>query len=216
MVPQTHYARSGDVRIAYQVVGQGPFDLVFVPGFISNLDQAWDSPGFSHLLQRLASFSRLIVFDKRGTGLSDRVGPIPTLEQRMDDVRAVMDAVGSERAAVMGISEGGAMAMLFAATYPERTRSLVLYGTYAHFPTFAPIAGGLDNFINKLDDIWGTGASIKTFAPEGANDPQIAAWWARFERASASPSAVAALLRMNSEIDVRPVLSAIWVPTIVI
>ncbi len=216
MVPQTHYARSGDVRIAYQVVGQGPFDLVFVPGFISNLDQAWDSPGFSHLLQRLASFSRLIVFDKRGTGLSDRVGPIPTLEQRMDDVRAVMDAVGSERAAVMGISEGGAMAMLFAATYPERTRSLVLYGTYAHFPTFAPIAGGLDNFINKLDDIWGTGASIKTFAPEGANDPQIAAWWARFERASASPSAVAALLRMNSEIDVRPVLSAIRVPTIVI
>ena len=211
-----HYARSGDVRIAYQVVGNGPFDLVFVPGFISNLDAAWDHVGFSHLLTRLAAFSRLIVFDKRGTGLSDRVGQIADLEQRMDDVRAVMDAVGSERAAIMGVSEGGAMAMLFAATYPERTRSLVLYGTYAHFPTFAPIAGGLDNFIAKLDDLWGTGASIRTFAPEGANDPATAAWWPRFERSSASPSAVAELLRMNSEIDVRPILPVIRVPTLVV
>ena len=216
MVPKTHYARSGNVRIAYQVVGDGPFDLVFVPGFISNLDHHWDHPGFKHYLTRLASFSRLIVFDKRGTGLSDRVGQIPSLEQRMDDFRAVMDAVGSERAAIKGISEGGAMAMLFAATYPERTRALVLYGTYAHFPTWAPLAGGLDAFIGKLDDLWGTGASIKTFAPEGASDPQTVEWWARFERLSASPSAVAALLRMNSEIDVRHVLPAIRVPTIVI
>jgi class 3 adenylate cyclase/pimeloyl-ACP methyl ester carboxylesterase len=216
MVPQTHYARSGDVRIAYQVVGDGPFDLVLVPGFVSNLDHAWEHPGYKHLLTRLSSFARLIVFDKRGTGLSDRVGKVPSLEQRMDDVRAVMDAVNSERAAVQGVSEGGAMAMLFAATYPDRTRSLVLYGTYAHFPTWAPLAGGLDNFISKLDDLWGTGASIRTFAPEGANDPQHLAWWARFERSSASPSAVAQLLRMNEEIDVRSILPAIRVPTVVI
>jgi pimeloyl-ACP methyl ester carboxylesterase/class 3 adenylate cyclase len=214
VVPETHYARSGDVRIAYQVVGDGPFDLVFVPGFISNLDLAWEGPGFKHLLSRLASFSRLILFDKRGTGLSDRV--VQILEERMDDVRAVMDAVGSARAAVMGTSEGGAMAMLFAATYPERTRSLVLYGTYAHFPTWAPLPMELETFISTLDNIWGTGASIKTFAPEGSNDPQICTWWARFERSSASPSAVAALLHMNQEIDVRHILPAIRVPTLVI
>jgi pimeloyl-ACP methyl ester carboxylesterase len=167
MAPRTHYARSGDVRIAYQVIGDGPFDLVFVPGFVSNLDSSWESPGLSRYLSRLASFCRLIVFDKRGTGLSDRVGPIPTLEQRMDDVRAVMDAVGSNQAAIKGIFEGGAMAMLFAATYPERTRALVLCGCYAHFPTWAPLAGGLDAFLAKLDDVWGTGATIKNFAPDG-------------------------------------------------
>jgi pimeloyl-ACP methyl ester carboxylesterase len=133
MPPDTHYAKSGEVRITYQVFGQGAFDLVYVPGFISNIDHYWDDPALVHFLERLAAFSRVIVFDKRGTGLSDRTGSLPTLEERMDDVRAVMDAVGSERAAVFGISEGGAMSMLFAATYPERTQALVLYGTYAHF-----------------------------------------------------------------------------------
>src|SRR4028118_1839345 len=133
MQPDTRYARSGDLRIAYQVVGEGPIDLVFVPGFISNADLIWDDPVFAKFLNRLAGFSRLILFDKRGTGLSDRVGDLPSLEVRMDDVRAVMDVAGSKRAALFGISEGGAMAMLFAATYPERTHALALYGTYAHY-----------------------------------------------------------------------------------
>src|SRR5512133_118002 len=131
MVQKTQYAKSGDVRIAYQVVGEGPFDLVFVPGFISNLDVAWEEPHRARVWTRLAAFARLIMFDKRGTGLSDRAVGVPTLEERMDDVRAVMDAVGSQQAALFGISEGGAMSVLFAATYPERTRALVLCGTFA-------------------------------------------------------------------------------------
>src|SRR5262245_6376283 len=129
--PKTRYARSGDLHIAYQVMGEAALDLVFVPGFVSHLEQDWQSPATATCLGRLASFSRLIRFDKRGTGLSDRVGGMPTLEQRMDDVRAVMDSVGSERAALFGVSEGGPMSVLFAATYPERTSALVLYGTYA-------------------------------------------------------------------------------------
>src|SRR5689334_21833635 len=137
-LPETRYARSGDVRIAYQVVGQGPLDLVFVPGFISNLDVHWEDPGFTHLMTRLSTFTRLIMFDKRGTGLSDRVDSrhLPNLETRMDDVRAVMDATGSARAALLGASEGGPMSILFAATYPELTRALILYGSYAHFHTW--------------------------------------------------------------------------------
>ena len=216
MPPETHYAKSGEVRIAYQVVGDGPFDLIYVPGFVSNLDNGWDDPGFAHFFSRLAAFSRLILFDKRGTGLSDRDAQIPTLEQRMDDVRAVMDAVGSTRAAVFGVSEGGVMAMLFAATYPERTRSLVLYGTYAHFPTWVLPTERLAAFIAGVEAGWGTGASVKVFAPEAGKDPQVQARWARFERLGASPSAVIALTRMNSEIDVRHVLPAIRVPTLVL
>jgi pimeloyl-ACP methyl ester carboxylesterase len=129
-VPETKYTKSGDVHIAYQVTGDGPLDLVFVPGFVSHLEVQWDEPDSAAMLRRLSDFSRLIRFDKRGTGVSDR-GPIPTLEQRMDDVRAVMDAVGSERAALLGISEGGPMSLLFAATYPDRTTGLVIYGSYA-------------------------------------------------------------------------------------
>ena len=129
--PETRYAKSGDVSIAYQVVGDGPIDLVLVPGFVSHLDIDWDDPAHARFLRRLASFSRLIRFDKRGTGLSDRPGGLPDLETRMDDVRAVMDAAGSERAALFGYSEGGPMSVLFTATYPEMTSALVLYGTYA-------------------------------------------------------------------------------------
>ena len=127
MLPETRYAKSGDVHIACQVIGNGPIDLVFVPGFISHVDHVWEEPRWAGFLERLASFSRLICFDKRGTGVSDRVSAIPTLEERMDDVRAVMDAVGSERAALFGISEGGPMSLLFAATYPERTVALTLF-----------------------------------------------------------------------------------------
>lgn len=215
---ETRYARSGDVRIAYQVVGQGSFDLVFVPGFISNLDLHWEDEGYSRLLKRLSAFSRLILFDKRGTGLSDRVDAhhLPSLETRMDDVRAVMDATGSGRAALLGASEGAPMAMLFAATYPERTRALVLYGGYAHFHKWVMPPERLDAFIEMAETAWGTGATLPNFAPGRVDDSRFATWWGRFERLSASPTAAAALARMNAGTDVRGVLAAISAPTLLI
>jgi DNA-binding winged helix-turn-helix (wHTH) protein/pimeloyl-ACP methyl ester carboxylesterase len=184
--PQTHYARSGDVNIAYQVVGDAPLDLVFVMGWVSHLESFWQEPSFARFLESLASFSRLILFDKRGTGLSDRVpnNELPTLEQRMDDVRAVMDAVGSPRAALCGVSEGGPMCSLFAATYPEKTVALVMIGTYAK-------------------RIW---APDYPWAPTSEQR----------ERMGASPGAAVALTRMNAEIDVRQVLPTVRVPTLVI
>jgi pimeloyl-ACP methyl ester carboxylesterase/DNA-binding CsgD family transcriptional regulator len=215
---ETRYALSGDVRIAYQVVGQGSFDLVFVPGFISNLDLHWEDQGYSRLLRRLSAFSRLILFDERGTGLSDRVDThnLPSLETRMDDVRAVMDATGSGRAALLGASEGAPMAMLFAATYPERTRALVLYGGYAHFHKWVMPPERLDAFIETAETAWGTDATLPNFAPGRVDDAHFAQWWARFERLSASPTAAAALARMNAGIDVRGVLAAIGAPTLLI
>jgi class 3 adenylate cyclase len=216
MVPKTQYAKSGDVRIAYQVVGEGPFDLVFVPGFISNLDLAWEEPYRARVWTRLAAFARLIMFDKRGTGLSDRAVGVPTLEERMDDVRAVMDAVGSQQAALFGISEGGAMSLLFAATYPERTRALVLYGTYGHFRSWVLPPDRIEAALDRMEKNWGTGDSLRLFAPSVASDETFKLAWARFERLSASPSAVVALMRMNSEIDVRPILPSIRVPTFII
>ena len=213
---KTHYARSGDVRIAYQVVGDGPLDLVWVPGFISNLDHNWSEPGFVRFQSRLAAFSRLIMFDKRGTGLSDRVGDMPTLEQRMDDVRAVMDAVGTRRAALFGISEGGPMCLLFAATYPERTQALMLFGTYASAAARGLPVDSPEAFADHLDRTWGTGETLRNFAPSKVADEGFRQWWAGFERLGASPSAVIALMRMNSEIDVRHVLSAIQAPTLIL
>jgi len=211
--PQTRYAKSADVRIAYQVVGNGPIDLVFVPGFISNLEVHWEDPGYSHLLGRLAAFTRLIQFDKRGTGLSDRVDThdLPTLETRMDDVRAVMDAAGSGRAVLLGASEGAPMSILFAATYPERTRALVLYGGYAHFHTWVMAPEPLANFMRSAESNWGSGASLQHFAPGRIEDARFKAWWARFERLSVSPTAAIALARMNAQIDVRHVLGSIRV-----
>ncbi|MGX7876513.1 alpha/beta fold hydrolase [Mesorhizobium sp. ORM6] len=215
---ETRYALSGEVRIAYQVVGQGSLDLVFVPGFISNLDLHWEDEGYTRLLKRLSAFSRLILFDKRGTGLSDRVDihHLPSLETRMDDVRAVMDAAGSGRAAILGASEGAPMAMLFAATYPERTRALVLYGGYAHFHKWVMPPERLDAFIETAKTSWGTGATLPNFAPGRVDDTHFTQWWARFERLSASPTAAAALARMNAGIDVRDILGTIRVPTFVI
>lgn len=216
MPVDTHYARSGDLRIAYQVIGQGPLDLVFVPGFISNLDLYWDEPNMARFLSRLSAFSRLILFDKRGTGLSDRLGNLPSLEERMDDVRAVMDAVDSRRAALFGISEGGAMSMLFAATYPERTQALILYGTYADFHTWVLPPDRFERFLEKIDRTWGQGESLAAFAPTKVADERFRQWWARFERLGASPSSVIALMRMNSQIDVRHILPTIRVPTLVL
>ena len=176
--PETHYARSGDVHIAYQVIGEGPLDLVFVHGFISNLEHQWDDPGFAHLLSRLAAFARLIIFDKRGTGLSDRVplDALPNLEQRMDDVRAVMDAVRSRRAALLGSSEGGPMAMLFAATYPQRTRALILYGAYANFYRWVSPPEKLEAFIQNAEQTWGTGEMLRAFAPGTFGNNRFRDW----------------------------------------
>jgi class 3 adenylate cyclase len=216
LVPDTLYAKSGHVRIAYQVVGDGPFDLVFVPGFISNLDLAWEDPARAQYWTRLAAFSRLILFDKRGTGLSDRIGGVPTLEERMDDVRAVMDAVGSRQAALFGVSEGGAMSMLFAATYPDRTRALVLYGAFGHFLSWVMPQDQLEAFLEHLEKNWGTGESLALFAPNLLSDDAYRRRYARFERLSASPSSATALIRMNSEIDVRPILPSIRVPTLIV
>ena len=213
--PETRYAKSGDVSIAHQVVGSGELDLVFVPGFVSNLDLIWEQTSSVDFFTRLAGFSRLILFDERGTGLSDRVTGAPDLEVRMDDVRAVMDVAGSERAAVFGMSEGGAMSMLFAATYPERTRALMLYGTYAHYPTWVLSGERLQNFI-VIERGWGTGDTVEFFMPSKVSDKAFRREWARRERQGASPAAAVALTRMNTEIDVRPILPAIRVPTLVL
>ncbi|HET8653280.1 MAG TPA: adenylate/guanylate cyclase domain-containing protein [Gaiellaceae bacterium] len=220
MPPETRYAKSGDVNIAYQVVGGGPLDLVLVPGFISHLDLDWQGPGYAHMLERLASFARLIRFDKRGTGLSDRPGGLPDLETRMDDVRAVMDAAGTERAALMGYSEGGPLSMLFAATYPQRTTSLVLYGTYAKrrdpdddYPWCATWEER-QAYADAMEREWGSEADLGTMAPN-AGDAEVE-WWRSRARAAASPGAAKALVLMNSTIDVRGVLASIHVPTLVL
>ena len=216
----TRYAKSGDVHIAYQVTGNGPLDLVFVPGFVSHLEAEWSNPARSRFIERLSSFSRLIRFDKRGTGLSDRV-PIPTLEQRMDDVRAVMDAVGSERAALFGISEGGPMSLLFAATYPERTTALVIYGSYARRlwapdHPFGRTQAEWHEVVQRLEREWGGPAAIDVWAPSMVHDERFREGWAAYLRAAASPGAAAAVMRMNGEIDVRHVLPVVRVPTLIL
>lgn len=221
--PETMYARSGDLNIAYQVIGDGPLDLVFVMGWVSHLEYFWREPTFARFLLRLASFSRLILFDKRGTGLSDRVpiNELPTLEQRMDDVRAVMDAVGSQRAALCGVSEGGPMCSLFAATYPEKTLALVMIGTYAKrirdedYP-WAPTPEHRQQFFEEMRQEWGGPVGLEERAPSVAHDPQFREWWATYLRMGASPGAAVALTQMNAEIDVRHVLPSIRVPTLVI
>jgi len=219
--PKVHYARSGDVNIAYEVLGDGPRDLVFVMGWISHLDYFWTEPSFARFLRRLASFSRLILFDKRGTGLSDRVADLPTLEQRMDDVRAVLDAVGSKHASLCGVSEGGPMCALYAATYPERTDALIMIGTYARrlwtpdYP-WAPTREQREHFLRTIANEWGGPVGVAERAPSRANDPDFREWWATYLRMGASPGAAERLTRMNSEVDVRHLLPTIRVPTLVI
>ena len=221
--PETHYARSGDVNIAYQVLGDGPLDLIFVMGWVSHVEYFWTEPSFARFLRRLASFSRLILFDKRGTGLSDRVpvSQLPTLEQRMDDVRAVLDAVGSERAALCGVSEGGPMAALFAATYPEKTAALIMIGAYARrlrapgYP-WGPTEEEREKYCQQIETHWGGPVGLEQRAPSVASDPAFREWWATYLRRGASPSAAAALTRMNAGIDIRHVLPTIRVPTLVL
>ncbi len=220
--PRTRYARSGDINIAYQVLGDGPFDLVFVPGYVTHLELAWKLPGFGVALREMASYSRLIKFDKRGTGMSDPVSGAPTLETRMDDVRAVMDAVGSRRAALFGLSEGASMSVLFAATYPERTAALVLRSAFTR-TLWAPdypwgrTEADYEREIERELQIYGpredalaTVRSLGRFA-DGEVEPFM-----DYLRYGATPGMLEALLRMNKDIDIRQVLPAVRVPTLVL
>jgi len=221
MVPEIKYTKSSDVHIAYQTLGKGPIDLVLVPGWVSNIEAFWEEPNIVRFFQKLAGFSRLIIFDKRGTGLSDRGIEAATLEERMDDVRAVLDAVGSHRAAVLGYSEGGSMCTLFAATYPDRTAALITIGSYARrlrapdYPYFTDREEAL-KAVEAAAAEWGGPVWIDTRMPSVAHDPLIRQWWAKFLRMSAGASAAAALQRLNIEIDVRHVLPSIRVPTLIL
>ena len=223
-MPETRYARSGDVSIAYQVLGDGPRDVIHVPGFVSNVEVMWEDPGMARFLNRVAAFSRLIVFDKRGTGLSDPVpiDDLPSLEVRMDDVRAVMDAVGSTSATLFGHSEGGAMCLLFAGTYPDRTEGLILIGSrvkgvrsddYPWGPTLEEAAADAV----EIERTWPDGNDrLDHLAPSRADDKAFQAWLARYQRLSASPKAAGTLARMNTAVDVSPILAAIRVPTLLL
>jgi pimeloyl-ACP methyl ester carboxylesterase len=222
-MPTTQYTRSGDYNIAYQVVGDGDRDLLYIPGYVSNVELAWEEPLLTRFFERLASFSRLILFDKRGTGLSDRVpnDELPTLEERMQDVVAVLDAAGSDRAAVVGHSEGGNLAVLYAATHPERTIALVTLGIFASriksddYP-WAPTLEERERYIEEVEANWGTDADVDRLAPSASQDELFAKRLATYFRRSASPGAAAALLRVNSQIDIRNILETVRVPTLVI
>jgi pimeloyl-ACP methyl ester carboxylesterase len=221
MEAATHYADSDGVSIAYQVHGKGPLDLVFVPGFVSHVELFWEEPQAARFLRRLASFARLVIFDKRGQGLSDRQEGPPTLEDSMDDLTAVMDAAGCERAAIFGISEGGPMSTLFAATYPDRVSSLVLYGTYARVletPDYPEgvTAAAFDRLDETVKRDWGGPVAIGAWAPSRAGEAEFERWWARLLRQGTSPAGAVALLDLYREMDVRPVLPTIRVPTLVL
>ena len=223
-MPTTRYALSDDLNIAYQVTGDGPRDLVFVPGWISNVEVMWEEPRMARLLERLGSFSRLIVFDKRGTGMSDRVQSesLPSLEERMDDVRAVMDAVGSESATLLGHSEGGNMCILFAATYPERTDGLILVSSYAkRIPSedypWAPSADVRAEDVADTERTFGDPDALPTWlAPSRMDDESFRNSMARYLRLSSSPKGAAQLLEMNTNIDTTKVLPSVHVPTLCI
>jgi len=222
MPPETRYARSGDVGIAYQEFGEGEMDLVLAFPFVSHLDLMWESPALTHFLHRLGNFARVLVFDRRGVGLSDPVPKAATLEERMDDVRAVMDAAGSERAALLGMSEGATMCMLFAATYPERTSALVLWGAMARstaapdYPWASEREAVLEAQAELIAPLWGQGATIEIFSPSLAAEPRAREFQARFERQAASPMRVAQLLEMFLDTDVRETLPLIQTPTLVL
>ena len=214
VLPVTRYALSGDVSIAYQTMGEGPIDLIIVPGMVSHVEFMHEGPGYTASLRRMSKFARVVTFDKRGQGLSDRVSDAPSLEQRMDDVRAIMDEIGSQRAALLGISEGSAMSILFSATYPERVSQLILYSSFARSP-----AAKLDNYeelVSERAKNWGSGNLIHLINPSQSNNPEAVSNFAKFERLSASPGAIKSFTLLNASIDVRPILSAVRVPTLVL
>jgi class 3 adenylate cyclase len=214
-LPETRYALSGEVNVAYQTMGEGPIDIVMVPGVVSHIEFQHELPGYTAFLRRLATFARVITFDKRGQGLSDRLVGAPSLEQRMDDVRAVMDAVGSRRAAVIGFSEGCPMSALFAATYPELVSHLVLFGGFARAADRAsPV--GLEERIAYLVKAWGSGVMIRTVSSAQAANPESVSQFAKLERLSASPGALKAIMQLNAQIDVESILPNVRVPTLVL
>jgi class 3 adenylate cyclase len=215
-----HYARSGDLRIAYSVFGDGPVDFVFVPGWVSHLESWWEADAPTRFFRRIASFTRLIMFDKRGTGLSDPFTGVPTLEERSDDVRAVMEAVGSTSAFLCGLSEGGPMSVLFSAAHPDRTRGLILIGSNVRILRSPDWPHGwtkerLEEFREGMED-WGQGGLIDLFLPSFSGDERAKRYFSRWQRMSASPSTARALLEANAQIDVRQVLPLVQVPTLVI
>ena len=216
MEAQTKYAKSGDVHIAYRIFGDGPRDIVLIPGTLSHVELYWELPANEYILKRLNSFARVIVFDKRGQGLSDRVAQ-QTLEERIGDVRAVLDAVGSKRATILGWSEGGPMSLMFAATYPERTAALVMFGTFASMSA-APwelSQERFDRFLAAVDAHWGEGILAALNAPSMVNDKAFVQWFGRLERAASSPGAIQELFQADYENDVRHLLSSIRVPTLI-
>jgi len=214
--PKIRYARSGEVHVAYQLFGDGPANMVVAPGFVSQIDNYWDEPGFNRWLTALGKFARVAMFDKRGTGLSDQVPNLPGMDDRMDDVRAVMDAVGFEKAVIFGISEGGSLASLYAASHPERVSGLILYGAFARFTSWFPDDASLQALFDYVESSWGTGNSVDQFAPSMAGNEAYRIWWGKFERLGATPRAVVDLMRMNREIDISAVVPSITVPTLVI
>jgi class 3 adenylate cyclase len=220
--PKTHYARSGDLSIAYQVVGEGPIDLVHIPGIVSHLDVAWTYPKYARFMRHLSSFARVAVYDKRGCGLSDPVTEPPTVEERIDDARAVMDAVGMERAAVFGCSEGATLAAYFAAAHPDRVTAAVLYGTFARLQPDPPDYpwGHSDELVAELTEgvaeAWGDGVMLTVLAPSLLDDDREREWWGRYEQASMSPRSVLTLSAANLNLDIRDILPLIRVPTLLL
>jgi pimeloyl-ACP methyl ester carboxylesterase len=226
-IPETRYARSGDVSIAYQAFGAGPLDLVFVPGFVSHIELSWNLPGRGDFLRSLAEFARVIQLDKRGTGCSDRVRDLPTLETRVEDLKAVLDAAGSDRAVLFGVDAGGSTSILFAATYPERTAALILFGTSARYVRSDrhPFGPTTEEFLDQLardTNRWGTlehGLDVMTlYAPSlsSDDDDDMARDWSSYFRESASPETFRNFQRINMEIDVCDLLPALDVPTLVV
>jgi len=216
-LPETRYARAGGVSVAYQIMGDGPVDLIMVPGLVSHVEFFHEIPGYTNFLRRLASFARVISFDKRGQGLSDRMVGCPTLDERMDDLDAVMTAVGSNKAALFGYSEGASMSALFSATHPNRVTHLILYGGFARFTNCEDYTHmfPLEAMLRSVK-YWGTGASAKTFAPTVAQDPEAVKLWARGERLICSPTGYQAMLETNASIDVRAILPTVKTPTLVL
>lgn len=220
-IPETRYVKSGRFHIAYQVLGEGPFDLVFIPSASSHVEVRWEEPSLAKAYRRIASFSRLIMFDKRGTGLSDRALELPILEEQMDDVLAVMEAAGSERAALFGIVDGGALAMLFAATYPDRTSALITYGTTSKWLADSDYPWGMTSEMwsrleSSFDEQFGVDEILAILAPSRVRDDQFKAWLGRYMRLGAGPGGLLAVMRMMAEVDVRHVLPVIRVPTLVL
>ena len=217
----TQYAKSGRVSIAYQVVGEGSTDLILVPGFVSHVELAWEEPRLAHFLGRLAAFSRLVLFDKRGTGMSDPVERPPSMGERMDDIRAVMDAVGSRRSTLFGISEGGTLAVLFAHDHLERAEALILYGSWARriagpgYP-YGPSARQLEDVIAGMDRAWATGEWWDGGRPSPTDDKRHRTWWARYLRTAASPAMAQNVIRMNMRMDIRDLLPSIEQPTLIL